>query len=184
MRSTIAILMSLAGALAAVCGPTTTTGGSTPTTTVTGGGGPGATLQSGYLWIRADEQPNFHDYLQTNPQYEPGTAILASYTTAGQFQIVNGQLVELIDGGFLYLNVEPQANSSVTKLAVTFETTQNTYGTFSFSGDAVEWTIPSISRPNAEAWLVCESQQLFINLGPYGYMTPAGCADETVSLML
>lgn len=67
-------------------------------------------------------------------------------------------------------------------LAMTFNTTQNTYGTFAFSGDAVQWSIPTISRPNLSAWLVCANQQLFINLGPYDYNTPPGCADETVSL--
>ena len=107
------------------------------------------------------------------------------YTTAGQFNIVNGQLVELIDpvkGTQLYANVEQPANSSVVKLAMTFKATPNTFGTFSFSGDAVQWSTPSISRPNLSAWLVCQAQQLFINLGPYDYDTPAGCADETVSL--
>ena len=66
-------------------------------------------------------------------------------------------------------------------LGMTFEATQNTYGTFDFSGDAVQWSVASIDRPNLSAWLVCANQQLFINLGAYDYMTPAGCADETVS---
>lgn len=104
-----------------------------------------------------------------------------SYTTAGQFQIVDGQLVELIDGGMLYANVEEQANANVTMLAMAFNTTQNTYGTFAFSGDAVQWSVASINRPNLSAWLVCADQQLFINLGNYDYNTPPGCADETVS---
>jgi hypothetical protein len=42
--------------------------------------------------------------------------------------------VQLITGGLLYANVEHQANSTVNKLGVTFSTTQNTYGTFAFSG--------------------------------------------------
>jgi hypothetical protein len=173
--------------------PTTSTPGSTKTTTSTpsttipgstpSGTGPGSTLQSNYYWIRAVESPNFHKYLQTNPQYTTGTAILDSYTTAGQFNIVNGQLVELIDpskGTLLYANVQQPADSSVNKLAVTFTTTPNTFGTFAFSGDAVQWSTPSINRPNLSAWLVCANQQLFINLGPYDYDTPAGCADETI----
>lgn len=94
---------------------------------------------------------------------------------------MSGQLVELVSGGLLYANVVPQ-NGTETKLAVTFNTTQNTYGTFAFSGDAVQWSISSISRPNPSAWLVCESQHLYINLGSYAYMTPAGCADETVGI--
>jgi len=125
-----------------------------------------------------------HQYLQTTPEYSPGTAILQNYTTAGQFNIISGQLVELIQGGLLYANVEQQANTSVTKLAMTFETTMNTYGTFAFSGDAVQWSVASISRPNLSAWLVCGDQQLFINLGAYAYLTPEGCADETVSLVV
>jgi hypothetical protein len=106
---------------------------------------------------------------------------MGDYTTAGQFNIVNGQLVELITGELLYAVVSPPADSTVTKLAVTFSKSPNTYGTFAFSGDAVTWTVPSISRPNIAAWLVCTGQQLFINLGPYAYNTPAECADETVS---
>jgi len=158
----------------------------TPTPTTTGGSGsasttyPGTTLQSGYYWIRAVESPNFHKYLQTSPEYVPGVAIMDDYTTAGQFQIVSGQLVELIEGGLLYANVVPSTNSSETKLAMTFNTTQNTYGTFDFSGDAVQWSVASITRPNLSAWLVCEDQQLYINLGNYDYLTPAGCADETI----
>lgn len=131
------------------------------------------------------EDPNFHKYLQTSPQYATGTALLADYTTAGQFQIVNGQLVELIDakGTLLYANVIPATDGTATKLAVTFSKTPNTYGTFSFSGDAVQWTVSGITRPNNSAWLVCNTpaKSLWINLGPYAYNTPAGCVDETVS---
>lgn len=157
---------------------TTTPGGGTQTGTP--GSGPGTTLQSGYYWVRAVADPNFHKYLQTNPVYTAGTAILASHTTAGQFNIVDGQLVELISGGFLYGVVTPPVDSNDKKLAVTFSTSKNTYGTFSWSGDALQWTVPDISRPNASAWLVCANQQLFINLGSYGYQTPAGCADQTI----
>jgi hypothetical protein len=91
----------------------------------------------GNLWIRAVEAPNFHKYLQTKPEYTPGTAILNSYTTAGQFQIVSGQLVQLIaGGGLLYANVEQNTTAAV-KLAISFNTTKNVYGTFVFSGDAM-----------------------------------------------
>ena len=143
-----------------------------------------AHIPCSYYWIRAVEDPNFHKYLQTSPTYSTGAAIMADYTTAGQFQIVDGQLVELVDvakGTLLYANVGQPVNSSDTKLPVTFSKTKNTYGTFQFSGDAVQWSVAGISRPNLSAWLVCGSQQLFVNLGAYGYMTPAGCADETVS---
>jgi hypothetical protein len=158
----------------------------TPPPTTTGGpagSGPGTTLQSGYYWIRAVVAPNYHKYLQTKPVYTTGLAILESYTTAGQFQVVDGQLVELVSGGLLYAVVSPQTDSSVTKLALTFSTSKNTYGTFAWSGDALTWSVSGITRPNNAAWLVCANQQLFINLGSYGYMTPAGCADQTVSLL-
>jgi hypothetical protein len=82
--------------------PTTSasSGGSTgtPTSGQTGGStsGPGTTLQSGYYWIRAVESPLFHYYLQSKPLLSNSTAVLGSYTTAGQFQVVSGQLVQLI----------------------------------------------------------------------------------------
>lgn len=161
---------------ATVVGPSSTTISGGPA-----GSGPGATLQSGYYWIRAVASPNFHKYMQTNPVYKTGLAILESYITAGQFQVVDGQLVELISGGFLYAVVSPKADSTQTKLALTFSTSKNTYGAFAWSGDALTWTVSGISRPNNAAWLVCANQQLFINLGSYGYMTPEGCSDQTVS---
>lgn len=90
--------------------------------------------------------------------------------------------MQLVTGGLLYLNVQPQLESTVNKLNVSFSTQKNTYGTFAFSGDAVQWSIPSITRQNLSAWLVCANQTLWINLGAYGYMTPAGCVDETVCI--
>lgn len=63
---------------------------------------------------------------------------------------------------------------------MSFNTTQNTFGTFAFNGDAVTWSVASISRPNLSAWLVCGAQELWINLGNYAYMTPTGCVDETI----
>ncbi|TGO23920.1 hypothetical protein BPAE_0117g00150 [Botrytis paeoniae] len=164
--------------------PTTTHSTTTTlsTTTTTGVASyPGATLQSGYYWIRAVETPNFHSYLQASPTAKPGTALLADRSTAGQYQIVSGQLVELIaPNTFLYANVQPPANSSAVRLSMTFNTTQNTFGTFAFSGDAVTWSVASISRPNLSAWLVCGAQKLWINLGNYAYLTPTGCVDETI----
>ncbi|KAH6717122.1 hypothetical protein BKA61DRAFT_631117 [Leptodontidium sp. MPI-SDFR-AT-0119] len=157
---------------------TITSSGSVPTGS---GTGPGTTLQTGYYWIRAVADPNFHKYLQTKPIYLPGTAILESYLTAGQFAIVDGQLVELLTPGtFLYANVIASTVSGATKLAVEFKKDKNTYGTFAWSGDALQWTVAGLTRPNASAWLVCENQSLWINLGSYGYMTPAGCVDQTI----
>jgi hypothetical protein len=123
--------------------------------------------------------------LATNPKYSTGTAVLANYTNAGQFQIVDGQLVELISASatnptLLYANVGQPATPSSTLLPVSFSTTKNTFGTWSFSGDALEWSDASIKRPNPAAWYVCTGQSAFINTGQYLYGTPAGCVDETV----
>jgi len=118
-------------------------------------------LQTGYYWIRAVEDPNFHKYLQTSTT-NPGLAILDSYTTAGQFQIVSGQLVQLTASGPLYANVEIQANSTVTKLAMMFKTTQNTYGTFQWSGDALQWSYTHYHSTESECVVgVCESAAVY-----------------------
>ena len=62
------------------------------------GSGPGTELQKGYYWIRAVAAPNFHKYLQSKPLYTTSKAVLGSHTTAGQFQVVDGQLVQLVSG--------------------------------------------------------------------------------------
>ncbi|RKU42984.1 hypothetical protein DL546_001074 [Coniochaeta pulveracea] len=140
------------------------------------------TLQPNQYWIRAVASPNFHKYLQTKPANLPGPAILDSYTTAGQFQITDGQLVNSIANPPLYMHVEEPADKAnpPRTLATSFNTTKNSFGTFVFSGDAVTWSVPSIKRQNVAAWLVCKNQQLFINTGAYGYQTPSGCADQTI----
>lgn len=145
--------------------------------------GPGTTLQSGWYWIRAVVAPNFHKYLQTKPANKPGTAILESYTTAGQYNVQDGQLVANIGTGTapLYLNVEKPADLTQRTLATWFNTTKNSFGTFVFQGDALTWSTPEIKRQNLAAWLVCSEQKLYINTGAYGYQTPSGCADQTVS---
>ncbi len=142
------------------------------------------TLAKGQYWIRAVEAPNFHKYLQTSPANSVGVAVLASSKTAGQFNIVDGQLVEATGADPLYLNVEKPADFTQRTLATWFNTTKNAFGTFVFSGDAVTWSAPEVKRQNLAAWLVCKGAQLFINTGAYAYQTPSGCADETVSFSL
>lgn len=169
--------------------PTRTTSSASRTTTgaATSGSGPGSTLQSGYYWIRAVADPNFHKYLQTSPlNSSPGRAILSDNTSAGQFKIADGQLVELIDskGTVLYANVGQQPSASATYLPVTFSTSKNTFGTFAFQGDTVTWSAAGVQRQNVAAWYVCEGQSAWINLGAYAYGTPAGCADQTVSVSI
>ncbi|KAG6908901.1 hypothetical protein DXG01_002879 [Tephrocybe rancida] len=161
----------------------TTSGGTTPTTTTTATGGT-TTLAPGYSFIRAVEDPNFHKYLQSEVLNTVSDAVLGSPSTAAQFQITNGQLIQNANGTPLYAVVEPRANSTVVKLKMSWSATPATAGTFVFSGDTVEWSIPTITRPQNNAWLVCPDTaghpDLYINLGPYSYQTPAGCADETI----
>ncbi|CZT43567.1 uncharacterized protein RSE6_03629 [Rhynchosporium secalis] len=162
-------------------GKSPSTGTDTGVSTSSAGTGPGTTLVTGYFWIRAVAAPNFHKYLQTSPANAPGAAILSSGTTAGQFAIVDGQLTQLIStGSFLYANVIPATGTGANKLAVEFKKEKSTYGTFVWSGDALQWSAVGLTRPSASAWLVCEKQGLFANLGAYGYMTPTGCSDQTI----
>ncbi|KFY17227.1 hypothetical protein V492_00810, partial [Pseudogymnoascus sp. VKM F-4246] len=160
-------------------GPTASSGGSTPTVTGTAPGAK-ATLVGDNLWIRAVADPNFHKYLQSSPSNAAGVAVMDDASTAGQFTVTDGQLVLKVGSADLYGIV----NSTVIgpnegRLAVTFSTTKNAYGSFKFSGDALQWTVAGVTRPNESAWLVCAGQELFVNLGNYGYQTPEGCADQT-----
>ncbi|KAJ4410453.1 hypothetical protein N0V91_001939 [Didymella pomorum] len=148
------------------------------------GSGPGTTLQSGYYWIRAVAAPNFHKYMQTKPLYATGAALLGDYTTAGQFQVVDGQLVQLVSAPgtavkLLYAVVSETRYINDNSLSVTFSTTKNTYGQFAWQGDGLTWSVAGLTRPNSAAWYVC-SGQLYINLGNYLYQTPAGCSDQTI----
>jgi hypothetical protein len=142
------------------------------------------TLQDGALWIRAVVPPNYHKYLQTVPANVPGIALLESHTTAGQFNVEDGQLVNKVSDPPLYMWVEEPADKAnpPRTLATSFKATKNPFGTFGWQGDTLVWSVPSINRQNTAAWLVCADQELFINTGAYGYMTPAGCSDQTVSL--
>jgi len=141
------------------------------------------TLQSGSYWIRAVAAPNYHKYLQTKPANVPGTAILDSHTTAGQFAIESGQLVNKASNPPLYMWVEEPADKAnpPRTLATWFNTTKSPFGAFAWQGDALTWSVASVKRQNVGAWLVCAKQALFINTGAYSYQTPAGCADQTVS---
>ncbi|KAL1939432.1 hypothetical protein VTO73DRAFT_9988 [Trametes versicolor] len=167
--------------------PSTPGGGGSPTSTASA---PGSlpTLVSGNSFIRAVEDPNFHQYLRSEVEGTAGDAVLGDYTTAAQFQITGGQLIqEVADGTKLYAVVEGRSDPSVMKLKMSWSTAPASganAGTFVFSGDTVEWSIPTIQRPQTNAWLVCPdaegNKDVYINLGNYDYMTPAGCADETI----
>jgi hypothetical protein len=163
--------------------PTEVTPGTPTVSSTPAGTGPGKTLQSGYYWVRAVAAPNFHKYIQTSPLYSTGPALLGDYTTAGQFQIVDGQLVQLVSAPgapvkLLYANVSETRVINDMSLAVSFSETKNTYGSFAWGGDDLQWSVAGISRPNKSAWYVCTGQKMYINLGNYLYGTPAGCSDQ------
>ncbi|CAN9365312.1 unnamed protein product [Alternaria alternata] len=164
---------------------TTVSPGAPTVSSTPSGSGPGKTLQSGYYWIRAVAAPNFHKYFQTKPLYSTGSALLGDYTTAGQFQVVDGQLVELVSAPgepvkLLYAVVSEERSINGMSLAVSFSESKNTYGTFAWGGDDLQWSVSGVNRPNKSAWYVCTGQKLYINLGNYLYQTPSGCADQTV----
>lgn len=114
------------------------------------------TLQDGAYWIRAVTPPNYHKYLQTIPANVPGTALLESHTTAGQFNIVDGQLVNMVSEPPLYMWVEEPADKAnpPRTLATWFNTTKNPFGTFGWQGDTLTWSVPSVRRQNVAAWYV------------------------------
>ncbi|KAK3505538.1 hypothetical protein B0T13DRAFT_390585 [Neurospora crassa] len=140
-------------------------------------------LESGWYWIRAVAAPNFHKYLQggaSSAASSNQTALLEDHTTAGQFNIIDGQLVFNTKPAQLYLNVENPTDKTQRKLKTWFSTTKNAYGTFKFQGDTLTWSVADIKRQNEAAWLVCTGQEVFINTGAYLYQTPAGCSDQTI----
>lgn len=77
-------------------------------------------------------------------------AVIGSSATAAQLKLTNeGQLIQDTGGTQLYAVVETRANDTVTKLKMSWSTTPATAGAFAFRGDfnIVEWTIPTITRP-------------------------------------
>ena len=78
-------------------------------------------------------------------------AVLGDPDEAAQFQITDGQLVQMVpDGSMLYAVVEERANSTVMKLKMSWSTepaSGDAAGTFMWSGDTVAWSIPTIDRP-------------------------------------
>ncbi|KAI1333890.1 hypothetical protein F5Y15DRAFT_320730 [Xylariaceae sp. FL0016] len=159
---------------------------SVPVVTATGSDPYPTTLLADYYWIRAVESPNYHSYLQAAPTATPypgsGDAYLLTASAAGQFNVVSGQLVFYMPSSEpLYMGVENSANKTQRTLATWFNSTENSYGTFAFSGDALTWTVDDIDRPNEAAWYVCGDEgRLYINTGAYAYDTPDGCVDETI----
>ena len=110
------------------------------------------------------EDPNFHQYLRSEVANTASDAVLGDPSTAAQFQITDGQLIQLLpDGTSLYAAVEARADSTVTKLKMSWQDTPasgDAAGTFMWSGDTVEWSIASISRPQLNV-------SAFLNLNVY-----------------
>jgi hypothetical protein len=168
--------------------------------------GPGTTRHNDFYWIRAVTQPSgfkpvrfitflklidFHKYLQTKPQYSPGIAYMDANNKAGQFNIDrSGQFIQLVSGPneskkLLYGNVASTKSNGGKTLAITFSEKKNTYGSFKFSGDTVQWSHPARNqkRGNFGAFYICKpSQQLLVNMGQYGDPNTkvSGCSDHTV----
>ena len=142
-----------------------------------------ATLEPSWSWIRAVETPYYHSYLQSQPTQTPGAAHLAKNTNAGQFNVIDGQLVYNTgaDKKPLYMNVEHRADEQQRKLQTWFNATKNEYGAFAFQGDALTWEADDFERPNTAAWYVCQEDKVFVNTGAYLDKTPEGCSDQTVS---
>ena len=120
--------------------------------------------------------------MQTKPYGTASPAYLDAASNAGQFHIVDSQLIMYTSSTPLYMNVENPADKTQRALATWFDTTPNEYGAFAFQGDTLIWSVADIERPNLAAWLVCGEQELFINTGAYLWETPVGCVDQTVSL--
>ncbi|KIJ51374.1 carbohydrate-binding module family 1 protein [Sphaerobolus stellatus SS14] len=165
--------------------PTTTqqsSGGSTPTTTTSGT----ATLLPSQLWIRADETPNFHKYLQSQTPGTVGDAVLGPTTSAAQFNVASGQLIQFLTGGSkLYAQVAT-AQTGTTRLKVFWSTTPATNVTWTFNGDGLNGVVQGATQQNTGAFLACNDvssavPNVYLNLGAYDYMTPANCADQTLN---
>lgn len=123
-------------------------------------------------------------------------------STAGQFNIVSGQLVQYIPGGGqLYGSVYPPATGT-NRMKLFFQTSPATNVTWTFSGDALTASIPGYTQNQGGIWLACtddsttrltgmarcfrddvailpKSRHLaYVNLGNFDYQTPTGCGDE------
>lgn len=172
--------------------------------------GPGTEIQPGYFWVRAVKQeskcklylpelshvlltkihpPDYHKYIQTKPLLKPGPAILGDYTTAGQFAVQKGHLIQLISASnetanFLYGSVPYVTDPN--RLAVKFSAEAPAKANFVFEGDSLIWSDPSVKRQQQNAWLVCGDGQLFLNRQAWGSKDkrPADCDDHTVRVIV
>ena len=84
------------------------TGGGVPASgsATTTAAGSSATLAPGYSFIRGVEDTYFHKYLQSAVLSTASDAVLGDPSSAAQFQITNGQLIQNANGTPLYAVVE------------------------------------------------------------------------------
>ena len=96
------------------------------------------------------EDPNFHQYLRSEVPNTVSDAVLGDPVDAAQFVVQDDQLIQyanLSTATPLYAHVEERANSTVMKLLVSWSDEPAAEGSFAWSGDTLEWSIPTISRP-------------------------------------
>ncbi|KAG9033792.1 hypothetical protein FRB95_014213 [Tulasnella sp. JGI-2019a] len=147
---------------------------------------PIVTLSGDLFWMRSVVQPYFHKYLQSVNGYAPGDAILGNNTGAGEFWINQGQLALWIpsSSGFLYANVDPPANSSVTYTKMYFAPTPNTFGQFAYpeQGLNIMWANTTGPVLTYADFVICQDATghnvTYLNLGT---STPPGCGDTAIS---
>ncbi|KAH8113772.1 carbohydrate-binding module family 1 protein [Phellopilus nigrolimitatus] len=144
----------------------------------------GATLLTGNLWVRADEEPDFHTYLQSAGVWHCWPGCVWSYTTAAQFQLNNGQVGAT--AGRRKCSLSQCEHHNCIKCYLPPDILRNDgggHGDLGIPGDGLTWTAASIPRQDIGAFLACGTgvPSVNVNLGAYDYMTPAGCADETLN---
>ncbi|GJJ08418.1 hypothetical protein Clacol_002634 [Clathrus columnatus] len=160
-------------------------GGSTPSSTASATSGT-ATLLPNQLWIRADEEPNFHKYLQSQTEGSVGDAVIGPPTTAAQFNIASGQLMQFVNADTTLYAQVATALPNENRLKVFWSTSPATNITWSFQGDAVNGVVANATQQDTGAFLACDDVSadvptVYLNLGAYDYMTPTGCADQTLN---
>ncbi|KAG9027799.1 hypothetical protein FRB95_007379 [Tulasnella sp. JGI-2019a] len=138
-----------------------------------------------FLWLTTTVEPYVDKYLQSVNTNAPGEANLGNASTVGEFSLDSNRLWVPSNNTFLYTNVQPPANSSVTRLPIIFDPTPNGFGWFEVNDPTLLRQDPSIMRLSPEAFYLCPDANgnnlLWIDLGQYNVSTPTGCHDVTIN---